>query len=84
MPVSALMPDAILLNGVVHMLSGPAKMLAPDPTIGNSAKENFEKPEVGITAGLLVTMFHNESFHMHIRRCHCWSPVCSFDSPYLV
>ena len=78
--------DAILSNGVFHMLSGPAEMPAPAPTFVNAAEENFVKPEFETIAiaGLSVTMFLNEPFHTQVQSCRCRPPVCSFDNLYMI
>ena len=42
-------------------------MPALAPTFGNAAGDDLDMPEVGTTAGLLVTMFLNEPFHTQVR-----------------
>ena len=59
-------------------------MPAPAPTFGKAAGDDLDMPEVGTTAGLSVTMFLNEPFHTQVKSCWWRSPVCYFDSPYLV
>ena len=68
-PLPAPAPDAMLSNGVFHTYSGLAEMPAPALTFGNAAGDDLDMPEVGTTAGLLVTMFLNETFHTQLKSC---------------